>query len=181
LAPCLQSERLYYKPLSLEHASEEYVRWMNDPDVYRFLETGGDYTMEKLVDYLTGVEANKDILFWAIHLKENNKHIGNIKIDPVNKRHGLGEYGILMGDSSEWGKGYAAEASITIIRYCFEQLRLRKITLGVVKENTGAVALYEKLGFKTEGVYIKHGLYNGRYHDVLRMALFHPELASEAR
>ena len=40
----------------------------------------------------------------GIHLKENCKHIGNIKIDPINKKHGTGEYGIMMGDKDEWGK-----------------------------------------------------------------------------
>ena len=75
---------------------------------------------------MEGVEANDSMLFWAIHLKEGGKHIGNIKIDPVNKRHGLGEYGIMIGDSDEWGKGYAKEASELVIHHCFRDLRLRK-------------------------------------------------------
>jgi RimJ/RimL family protein N-acetyltransferase len=49
---------------------------------------------------------------------------------------------------------------------------LRKITLGVVRQNTQAVALYEKLGFVTEGIYKEHLVYDGIYYDVLRMSLF---------
>src|SRR5437016_4773727 len=108
---------------------------MNDLETCRYMESGGDYTLEKLNSYLSEVEAKGYLLFWAIHLKAGDKHIGNIKIDPVNKRHGLGEYAIMMGDKTEWGKGYAREASITIIDYCFHRLNLRKITLGVVDEN----------------------------------------------
>ena len=172
-AEILHSERLLLKPLSLEHLSEMYVQWMNDPDVNQYLETGGDYTLEKLKTFLTEVESN-DILFWGIHVKSNDLHIGNIKIDPVNEKHGLCEYGILMGNKSEWGKGYAKEASLRIIDYCFNDLGLRKMTLGVIEDNLAAVNLYKKLGFITEGRYLNHGIYQNRYRNSIRMALFNP-------
>ena len=176
MIPNLTSERLYYKPLSLFHLHDYYVNWMNDLDVIKYLESGGNYNLELLEEYLKGIEEKPEVLFWAIHLKENDKHIGNIKIDPINKRHGLGEYGIMMGDKIEWGKGYAKEASLRILKYCFEELKLRKITLGVVFENTSAVHLYKKIGFITEGKYEKHAFHNGHYCDILRMAIFNTEL-----
>ena len=117
-APYLESERLKLMPLGLEHLSIDYVKWMNDPEIIAYLETGGDYTIEKLKEFLTQIE-KYPILFWAIHLKSTNKHIGNIKIDPVNLKHKYGEYGIMMGDKAEWGKGFAKEASQLVISYCF--------------------------------------------------------------
>ena len=174
MIPVLESQRLYYRPLSMDHYCLEYVNWMNDGDVNQFLESGGSYTIERLEEYLQSVVKKEDILFWAIHLKENDEHIGNIKIDPINKRHGWGEYGILIGAKKHWGKGYAKEASLTIIDYCFNELGLRKITLGVVDQNTSAVELYKKIDFQVEGVYKKHGIYNGVYSDIIRMALFNP-------
>jgi len=172
----IESERLYYKPLSMAHLSDRYVSWLNNPKVYKYLETGGDQTMDTLKYYLMDVE-KKNMLFWGIHLKSNDEHIGNIKIDPINRRHGLGEYGILMGEESQWGKGYAKEASIRIINYCFEVQKLRKITLGVVSKNEAAVQLYYALHFQIEGVYKRHGFYQGEYLDVLRMALFNPNIS----
>ncbi len=174
-APALQSQRLLYKPLSLEHLSERYVAWMNDPEVIRYMEAGGDYTLDKLKSFLADAE-KKNILFWGIHLKDNGKHIGNIKIDPVLTRHGVGEYGIMMGDRSEWGKGFAKEATLAIIDFCFKQAGIRKITLGVIEKNKIAVKLYQSIGFITEGVYKDHGYYNGELCDVFRMALFNPEM-----
>jgi len=176
--PSLESERLKYKPLSLDHLSQDYVDWMNDAEVNRYLESGGDYTLDKLRDYLEDVE-KKDILFWGIHLKSNNQHIGNIKIDPVNEKHGLAEYGIMMGRKSEWGKGYAGEATRRIIDYCFTELGIRKITLGVVIDNEAAFGLYKKMGFLTEGLYKRHTFHNGKYCDVARMAIFNPEVEYE--
>ncbi len=172
-APYLESERLIYKPLSMSHLSQDYVRWLNDPEVYRYLETGGNYTFDMLKAFLEETE-KKEILFWAIHLKSNDLHLGNIKIDPINERHGLGEYGILMGRTSEWGKGYSTEASQTIINFCFDVIKLRKMTLGVVTDNVAAVNLYKKLGFIIEGAHKHHYFFDGKYRDALRMALFNP-------
>ena len=77
-----------------------------------------------------------------------DKHIGNIKIDPVDTKKMTGEYGILIGDKNSWGKGYAIESSKIVIDYCFNDLGLKKIELGVVSSNIKAINLYKKLGFK---------------------------------
>lgn len=167
----LESNRLRLEKLSLAHLSKGYVSWMNDSEVYQFLESGGNYTMTDLNSFLKAVE-KKDIYFWAVVLKNQNKHIGNIKIDPINEKHRFGQYGIMMGDKSEWGKGYAKEASEIVIRFCFKQLNLRKIILGVRCQNISAIKLYERLGFKIEGRYIKHVVTENGYDDVLRMAKF---------
>ncbi len=148
-ASILESNRLILVPLSLDHLSKEYVNWMNDYDVIEFLESGGDYTFKMLEKFLKEQVENK-ILFWAIHIKKTNKHIGNIKIDPIDDDKLSGEYGIMMGDKLSWGKGYATEASNIVIEYCFEQLNLNHITLGVVAEHASAVKLYKKIGFKIE-------------------------------
>lgn len=172
--PVLQSERLRLTPLSLEHLSDDYVNWMNDSEINAFLESGGDYTIKKLKEFLSQVERNS-ILFWAIHIKDNNKHIGNIKIDPLNVKHKYGEYGIMMGDRHEWGKGYANEASQLVISYCFtDPLNFRKINLGVYSKNISAINLYKKLGFVEEGRYIKHVITKTGFDDIIRMAIFNP-------
>jgi [ribosomal protein S5]-alanine N-acetyltransferase len=172
-APVLESERLLLKPLSSDYLSDAYLAWMNDPNVNVYLETPVPYTAGQLQTFLENVDRS-NILFWAIVDKATDKHIGNLKIDPVNKRHGFAEYGILLGDKMYHGKGYAREASELAIRYCFDELQLRKITLGVVAQNIAAVKLYEKMGFVTEGTYREHGYYNNQWCDVLRMALFNP-------
>lgn len=168
----LETKRLVLDRLSTSHLSDAYVSWMNDPNVCRFLETEGNYTKEDLMGYLVDVESRLDMLFWAIIRKDNGQHIGNIKIDPVSRRHSIGEYGILIGDRQSWGKGFAKEASEAVIEYCFSKLKLRKINLGVVTENFAAVALYERIGFVKEGHLKKHGFYNGKYCDCYRMAIF---------
>ena len=169
--PSLSTQRLSLIPLGLEFLSENYLSWMRDEHIVKFMESGGkNYTFEMLKKYLENIEREK-IFSWAI-VNENKSHIGNIKIDPINKKNLYGECGIMIGDKSQWGKGYAKEASEEIIKFCFTTLLLRKINLGVIANNHKAIKLYDSLGFIEEGRFKNHVLFNDKYTDMVRMALF---------
>jgi RimJ/RimL family protein N-acetyltransferase len=144
--PLLEGERISLYPLNLSFCSEKYLSWLNDSDVYAHLNEGGNYTMVDLYDFVNR-SAKEGVLFWAIVLKEDNNHIGNIKIDKINLTELHGEYGIMIGEKSVWGRGYGAEASKIVIDYCFNNVGLEAINLGVHAENILAVNLYKKLGF----------------------------------
>ena len=171
----LETERLILSSITLADCSENYLSWLNDTDVNMYLESGFyQHNMQGLVDFVNGYQSNKKAVFLVIRLKENNKHIGNIKIDKINYIHRNCEYGIMMGDKTEWGKGYAKEASIAIINYAFEELGLNKVNLGVIDSNDVAVKLYKKIGFVVEGV-LKQNFYertSSTLKNEIRMAVF---------
>jgi RimJ/RimL family protein N-acetyltransferase len=144
--PMLEGKRIYLYPLDFSFCSEKYLSWLNDPDVFAHLNAGGDYTIDELYDFVDK-NTKQGVLFWAIVLKEDNNHIGNIKIDKINFKEFYGEYGIMIGEKSVWGRGYGAEASKIVIDYCFNNVGLEAINLGVHAENILAVNLYKKLGF----------------------------------
>jgi ribosomal-protein-alanine N-acetyltransferase len=174
----LNTERLLLEPLSLKHATERYVNWLNDPEVYKYLETRGGQTTESLKEFITE-QIDSKVCIWAIIDKSSNVHIGNIKIDPIHNTHKYGEYGILIGDKNYWGKGFAKEASKAVLSYFFTKKDyLRKINLGVVKDNVDAVILYHKLGFIQEGCLKKQLVYDGKEADVIRMAIFREDFLS---
>lgn len=167
--PKLETDRLILEPMHIRHVTRQYLGWLNDPEVCKYLETPFPYKMQELKSYVENM-TNKNVFFWAVILKYKNTHIGNIKIELNNSK--LGEFGILFGEKTHWGKGYAQESSRKVFSFCFDSLQLRKINLGVVKDNYAAIKLYSNLGFETEGTYRMHGKYDGRYCDVLRMSLF---------
>jgi len=164
----LETNRLILVPLSTNHLSQDYLSWLNDPEVNRYMEVNGNYTFDLLKSFLEDQE-KRNILFWAIHLKDSNKHIGNIKIDPITNNSG--EYGIMIGDKNSWGKGFAKEASLRVINYCFEEINLDEVSLGVVEDNSAAVTLYKKMGFKISEIRHNTGKYNGKTCNSIRMYL----------
>jgi len=174
----IRTPRLSLKRITLEDCTDDYLSWLNDTEVNRFLESGFfKHDMKSLVEFVSRYQSNNKALFLAIRLLDSQKHIGNIKIDKINRIHQTGEYGILMGERSEWGKGYAKEASIAIIRVAFGLMGLQKVNLGVISSNTVAVELYKKIGFKVEGV-IRRNFYDNAlstWVDEIRMGLLKEE------
>ena len=169
--PVLQTDRLILTPLNKTYISKEYVDWMNDPEVNKYMSSGGDYTIQKLSEYLDDVE-KKPKYFWAIILKESNKHIGNIKIDPINYKEQHGVYGIMIGDKNYWGMGIAREASLLVIDFCFNKLNLKRISLIFNRSNKSALKLYEKIGFCQEVNFNEGNNFKEEFEDNIRMNIF---------
>ena len=143
----LESERLILEPISLKHVSTAYLSWLNDEDTIKYLVTKKGNTLKSLSNYIERHLEKKTVMY-AIIIKENKAHIGNIKIDPINELDMSGELGILVGDKNSWGKGYGRESCSLIMQHCFKNLHLTQINLGVDLNNKKAIKLYEKLGFK---------------------------------
>ena len=78
----------------------------------------------------------------------------------------------LVGEPSMRGRGYAKAASRLWIGYGFRGLRLHKIYLNTLNTNVRNVQLNEELGFRVEGILHDEVLLDGRYYDVLRMAIW---------
>ncbi len=174
----LQTRRLILANVTLRDCTPAYLSWMNDEEVVGYTESGyASHTMEQLENFVKFQLARTNSVFLTIRLKENDQHIGNIKVDMIHPYHKTGEYGIMMGERSAWGKGYAKEASVALINYCFDQLGLRKISLTVADGHTTALELYKKLGFHVEGI-LRESFYHlptQKFMNGIRMGLLKQE------
>lgn len=160
----LETPRLLLRTLSAADASDAYLSWMSDPVVNQYLESrfavpaGG----QDLIAFIEYINATPDSLLLGIFLRDDGRHIGNIKIGPIIARHARSEIGYLIGDREAWGKGYATEAIREICRYGFESLGLAKITAGVYEANTGSAKALLNAGFAHEATISSHVIYEGR-------------------
>jgi RimJ/RimL family protein N-acetyltransferase len=87
--------------------------------------------------------------------------VGNIKIE-LNRRHGLGEIGILIGERVVHGRGIATAAISLIANIAREQLQVRKLTAGCYASNKGSERAFVKAGFTVEGTREAHFLLDGK-------------------
>ena len=87
----------------------------------------------------------------AIVLKENNKVIGGTEIRNINKKDGTAGGGIWLNEKYQ-KNGYGTEAFSAKIKFCFEELGLRRIENGYFKGNDKSHNMQLKLGYKDEGV-----------------------------
>lgn len=168
----LKGEKISLRSLKKEDLHGPYFDWLNDQDVTRFMESGKfPNSEENMMNFYNNIVNSRDNILLAIVTNHENKHIGNIKLGSINWIHRRAEIGIMIGDKTEQGKGYAAEAIKLLLDHAFSKLNLRKIILGVISENTAAVKLYQKIGFKTEGTAREEMYYDGKYHDMIYMGI----------
>jgi ribosomal-protein-alanine N-acetyltransferase len=170
--PFLKGERIYLREVRLSDVNTNYHRWMNDPDVIRHLECRfSTNSMEAIKDFVEKMLNDRDNIFLAIIIKDGDRHIGNIKIGPINRIHRFADIGLLIGEKDYWGKGYATEALRLVTNYAFKTLNLHKLTAGCYDRNIGSEKAFKKAGFVVEGIRKNHCYCNGIYVDVIILGL----------
>lgn len=156
------------RELSEDDATAEYAAWLNDPEVNKYLETR-HVTLPELRDYIRGKKESPTAILMGIFWKENGRHIGNVKLEPINKEKKTATMGILIGDKDYWGKGVATETTNLVTEYAFSDLKLELIELGVIAENAAAIRVYKKCGFETVRVEPKAMDHDGILYDKVVM------------
>jgi len=155
----IEGERIYLKSLTEKNATRKYCQWLNDPEVNKYLETR-KATILQLKKYIKEKNQNPNCLFLGIFFKENNEHIGNVKLEPIDFKERKATIGILIGNKNYWGKGIGTEATKLLVDYAFKKLKLKEVNLGVISENKAAIKVYKKAGFKIDKIEkksIRHG------------------------
>lgn len=139
--------------LTTEEVSPRYVAWLNDKEINRYLECRFELqTIASTQSFVTQCLNNKDILFLGIRFHAlANQHVGNIKLE-INRRHAVGEVGILIGEKEVHGQGIASKAIQMIATIAREDLKLRKLTAGCYEHNRASEKAFLKAGFMIEGV-----------------------------
>ena len=150
------------------HVGPDYVRWLNDPRVNRYLESRFvEHSLDSTREFVRQCRADTDTLFLGICSQAlGRRHVGNVKLAPIDRRHGLGEIGILVGEPDAWGRGIASSALLALSAIAQNQLALRKLTAGCYASNVGSRKAFERAGFTVEGVRRNHFLLDGNPEDL---------------
>jgi len=171
----LVGKRLCLRDVRLSDAGGAYLQWMNDKEVLKYTESRFQpYSKERLCSYIETINKDSDFVFRAITLEESGRHIGNIKLGPIDWNHRFGDIGIIIGAKDCWGKGYAAESIRLLAEFAFTSLKLHKLTAGCYAVNSASVRAFEKAGFTKEGIRPSQYLSEGQYVDLVFMGLINP-------
>lgn len=161
-------ERIFLEPLNDERISSDYIRWMQDQDILQYL-TGrqGEYSEGELKDYVAQMNKSPHDHLFGIFLKKESTHIGNIKIGNIDFLHKFADLGLIIGNKSLWGKGYATEAITLATQYAFNGLNMNKLTAGMIVDNVGSYKAFLKAGYREVGRLTRHVLFEGRYTNTI--------------
>lgn len=170
---CIEGQRIYLRPVLLSDASENYVAWLNDPEVNQYLESRFiKQSLQSVRDYVERITRDANTLFLAIVSKSEERHIGNVKLGPIDWNHRVGDIGIMIGDKAYWRKGFGGDAIRLLSEYAFSVLKLHKLTAGAYENNIGSIRAFLKAGYLVEGRLRDHYLYKDIYVDKVVLARF---------
>lgn len=133
-----------------EHDILNKILWVNDKNNNEFLHYDLPLTYGNTLEWFNRIRTQND-RYDAI-IEVNQEAVGIIGLLDINKIHQKAEYYILLGDRNYRGKGVAQKASNIILDYGFSRLHLNRIYLFTEKNNLVAQKLFEKIGFKKEGL-----------------------------
>ncbi len=170
------NKNIYLK--KLKEVTPEYLEFINDPETCKYLHAGRKKHSKKELEIFLK-QANDDILINNVFgLYKCKTHVGNLKLSKYQLKDNIIEIGWLIRKNN-WGQGLGTMAGIALCNYAFEKLQVRKIELGVVAENEGAVHIYKKIGFKVEGRIRESFYLDGKYLNTIRMGIFKNELVKK--
>lgn len=170
----MKSERLILRKSTFDDC-EYFAKWEQTPAVTEFftINAGRDY--EEVVREFTERKSDVDKKQFTVCLAETGEPIGRIYVSSINHHYdSLDITRIYIADPKMRGKGYGEEALRLVMKWAFEIMNAERVTLDHFSDNLIAASLYEKAGFKREGV-MRHGGKNGVYVDLCLMSILREE------
>jgi RimJ/RimL family protein N-acetyltransferase len=178
------SQRLWFR------APEELdvpliMAWRNDPRMRRTTHPRFPLSQQQASKWLEdrnpfNVGTANDHAMFMFGLKGTVEAVGNAALFGIDWPNRNTQFGILV-DPSHWSRGYGREVAARLVEYAFDELSLHRVQLHVLASNSGGVKAYQAAGFVQEGTLRQADFVEGRWEDVLLMAILSDEWQRPAR
>ncbi|SES42305.1 GNAT family N-acetyltransferase [Psychrobacillus sp. OK032] len=146
--PTIETKNLLLRRM-VESDRNDIHEMRKDPQMNEYTDSKEDENVSETTAYIEkmskGIEQNKWII-WAIEHKLTQKVIGSISIWNINVELKSGElgYGIIP---SFQGKGLMKEALQNVVKYGFNEMKLKEIVAFTEENNIASLRLLEKCQF----------------------------------
>ena len=161
----LETERLILRQFTTDDV-DNLVALDSDVDVMRFINGGVPSTYQEIAakflpDVLSYYDKYDNLGFWAIVKKSSPEFIGWVVLRPESrfrlaKIFGVADDALELGyrlHKISWGKGYATEASLAVIKQVCNSNKYKKIVAWALPENTASINVMQKLGMTLQQEY----------------------------
>lgn len=162
LGPILRGERISLEPPRREDL-DIYRGWFADLEITRYLMYAVPPSDKQEEEWFERAATDEHQVVWRI--VASGAAIGTtaiFSVDWVNRR---GTTGLLIGDRSQWGKGFASEAVRLRTAYAFEELGLESLESNSLVENVAMHRALERSGYQKVGRLRRFKLTGGWWHD----------------
>lgn len=165
--------RVFLRRLTADDVTQDYLGWFDDTTVTEFLDAR-HLTRASVIEYIeTGASAKLHFMYGIFDV-ESRRHIGNLKIGPIQWNHLVSDLVCVIGVREFWGKGLAKEAIRIGNRVAFDVHGMRKVSGGIASSNIGSIKAYTGADWVIEATMKGHHLINGEPQDRIVVSCFNP-------
>lgn len=166
--PTISTERLVLRPFrlgdaprvqELAGAREIYATTEKVPHPYE------DGMAEEWIATLGAKFESGELIALAATLAEGGALVGSISLR-IKAAHRRASLGYWIG-VPYWGRGYATEAAVAMIRYGFDALALHRIAAQHMSGNPASGRVMVKAGMQREGELVDEVLKDGVFHSLV--------------
>jgi len=155
------------------------VEWRNDPKVYQYFYEQEPLSLVMQTAWFERSLQKRDERLWMVEAIETHEAIGTVGLVHIDRRSRKAEWGRLLIYPDEYRHGgYGSEIESLILRYFFDHMNMNRLQCELFVENENVIALHKKFGFKQEGLFRQYVFKEGRYRDVVYLALLREEYLS---
>lgn len=173
----VSGESIYLRPLARADAPT-VIRYLNDPAVRRTLASYRPMSLEREHAFFDRLERGETDVVFAICRAADDAMIGMTGLHQLDAKNHRALFGITVGEVDEWGKGYGSEATRLMVEIGFDTFNLHRIALEVQEDNLRGIRAYEKAGFVREGLQREALWSEGRWKNLVGMAVLRSEWAA---
>lgn len=164
-------DRVSLQPVCENDITNEYVEWLNNPEVVRFSnQRFVNHSIESSLHYLHSFTDTEN-LYLSIKDIVTKRLIGSLTAY-IDSNHGTADMGLMIGNPEVWGKGFGFEAWTKLMEYLLNTEKIRKVTGGTLATNLGMVKIMERSGMHLEATRYKQEIVDGSPVDILYFARF---------
>ena len=98
-------------------------------------------------------------------IEYEGKFVGISTLTDIDWKNRSAFHGIKLVPNAPKGKGIGYDAVCGTMKYAFEELQLNRLEGGMLTYNIPSRKLYEKCGWKEEGLFREKLFKNNQYHD----------------
>ncbi|MES2590497.1 MAG: UDP-4-amino-4,6-dideoxy-N-acetyl-beta-L-altrosamine N-acetyltransferase [Bacteroidota bacterium] len=152
----------------------ELIRnWRSSKEVADYMYTDGQISEEQQKNWYSKISKDETSKYWIIEY--DNKKLGLAWLTDINKTLNSCFWAFYLGDTSVRGAGIGGKVEYQVLKYVFDELNLNKLRCEVFIFNESVIKMHEKFGFRREAFYREHCYKNGKFHDVVGLAILKSE------
>lgn len=174
--PALTGRRVELGPLDERDVPRLHAIF-GDPEVVRYWSSPPLADLDAaraLLDDIAEHFERRTLFQWGIRRAGERDVVGTVTLCQLDAAHARAELGIALARDA-WGQGLAADALATLIGFAFERLSLHRLEADIDPDNAASLRLFERQGFRREGLLRERWLQGGRHQDAVFLGLLRGE------